>query len=114
MSPTLTHEAKIIGHPMRLAVVALLEFEHSPKELAALVGKPLGAVSYHVRDLAQAGTIRETRTEPRRGALEHFYRRSEEGEEAFKRIAKLLDVPPRKRQAQEAREAQLLEFLSAV
>jgi hypothetical protein len=36
----------------------------------------LGVVSYHVRELRTVTLIAETRTEPRRGALEHFYRRT--------------------------------------
>jgi DNA-binding transcriptional ArsR family regulator len=109
----LSYEARIISHPTRLSIMMLLEFEHSPNELAKLFGKPLGSVSYHVRDLRSHGAIRETRTEVRRGALEHFYSRSEEGEKAMRKIAQLIDVPARNRRSQEAREAQLLEFLSA-
>ena len=46
----------------------------SPRALAAALGEPLGNVSYHVRILRDLDCIELERTEPRRGALEHFYR----------------------------------------
>ena len=46
----------------------------SPNELARELGEPLGRVSYHVRTLADIGAIELVGTEPRRGAVEHFYR----------------------------------------
>jgi DNA-binding transcriptional ArsR family regulator len=46
----------------------------SPSELADALGEPLGNVSYHVRILRELDCIELVRTEPRRGALEHFYR----------------------------------------
>ena len=42
--------------------------------LARELDLPLGRVSYHIRLLADLGAIELVRTEPRRGALEHFYR----------------------------------------
>ena len=46
----------------------------SPNQLARELGLPLGRVSYHIRLLSDLGAIELVRTEPRRGALEHFYR----------------------------------------
>ncbi len=46
----------------------------SPNQLARELDLPLGRVSYHIRLLADLGAIELVRTEPRRGALEHFYR----------------------------------------
>jgi hypothetical protein len=46
----------------------------SPSELADALGEPLGNVSYHVRILRELDCLELVRTEPRRGALEHFYR----------------------------------------
>jgi DNA-binding transcriptional ArsR family regulator len=48
--------------------------EASPSELADALGEPLGNVSYHVRVLRELNCLELVRTEPRRGALEHFYR----------------------------------------
>jgi DNA-binding transcriptional ArsR family regulator len=42
--------------------------------MAGEFGVPLGTVSYHTRLLRDLGWIELVRTEPRRGALEHFYR----------------------------------------
>ena len=46
----------------------------SPNQLARELDLPLGRVSYHIRLLNDLGAIELVRTEPRRGALEHFYR----------------------------------------
>ena len=46
----------------------------SPNQLARELGLPLGRVSYHIRLLHDLGAIELVGTEPRRGALEHFYR----------------------------------------
>jgi DNA-binding transcriptional ArsR family regulator len=66
---------KAISHPIRHRVLVLLnERIASPNELANEIGESLGRVSYHVRQLAEVGAIELVRTEPRRGAVEHFYR----------------------------------------
>ncbi len=46
----------------------------SPSEIADALVEPLGNVSYHVRILRELDCVELVRTEPRRGALEHFYR----------------------------------------
>ncbi|HET6551357.1 MAG TPA: winged helix-turn-helix domain-containing protein [Solirubrobacter sp.] len=46
----------------------------SPGDLAVELGAPLGVVSYHVRMLREYDCVELVRTEPRRGALQHFYR----------------------------------------
>ncbi len=66
---------KAISHPLRHRLLSLLDNRTaSPNELARELGLPLGRVSYHIRLLAELGAIELVRTEPRRGALEHFYR----------------------------------------
>jgi DNA-binding transcriptional ArsR family regulator len=66
---------KAISHPLRHRLLGLLdERVASPNELARELDLPLGRVSYHIRLLADLGAIELVRTEPRRGALEHFYR----------------------------------------
>jgi DNA-binding transcriptional ArsR family regulator len=60
-----------------LRVRALAEFERveaSPSELAKAFEIGLSKMSYHVKVLKDCGAIRATRTEPRRGAVEHYYR----------------------------------------
>jgi DNA-binding transcriptional ArsR family regulator len=68
----LTHT---IGHPMRQRL--MLEYADgvtSPSRIAAAIGERLNLVSYHTHVLLKAGMIELVRTEPRRGAREHFYR----------------------------------------
>jgi DNA-binding transcriptional ArsR family regulator len=66
---------KAISHPIRHKVLLLLNDRvASPNEIANEIGESLGRVSYHVRQLAEVGAIELVRTEPRRGAVEHFYR----------------------------------------
>lgn len=66
---------KAISHPLRhRLLVQLNEREASPKQLADHLGESLGRVSHHVRVLDAIGAITLVRTEPRRGAVEHFYR----------------------------------------
>src|SRR4029079_9709992 len=66
---------KAISHPLRHRLLGLLDDRTaSANELARELGLPLGRVSYHIRLLADLGVIELVRTEPRRGALEHFYR----------------------------------------
>jgi DNA-binding transcriptional ArsR family regulator len=66
---------KAVSHPLRHRLLLLLnEREASPKQLANELGEPIGRVSHHIRSLAAIGAITLVRTEPRRGAVEHFYR----------------------------------------
>jgi DNA-binding transcriptional ArsR family regulator len=66
---------KAIGHPLRWQMLeALTEGEASPAQLARKFGEPVNLVAYHMGILAKAGGVELTRTEPRRGSTEHFYR----------------------------------------
>jgi DNA-binding transcriptional ArsR family regulator len=83
------------GHPVRLRALVLLEDEYSPKGLAEVMGDtPLGVVAYHVRMLRGYGLVEEVRTEPVRGAVEHFYHRTELADTLVAKLAALFDVPP--------------------
>jgi DNA-binding transcriptional ArsR family regulator len=68
--------AKALSHPLRQRILERLNAagEASPNELAGVLGAPLGNVAYHVRMLVALGCVELTRTRPRRGALEHYYR----------------------------------------
>ena len=67
--------AKALSHPLRAHVLAILnERVASPNQIANQLDEPLGNVSYHVKTLAEMGCIELVNTEPRRGAIEHFYR----------------------------------------
>lgn len=84
------------GHQIRIRALVLIEGERSPGDVAIALGESLGVVSYHVRMLRDYGLIELTRTEPRRGALQHYYQRTEYAEVVLSRMAPLLDLPPRK------------------
>jgi DNA-binding transcriptional ArsR family regulator len=68
--------AKALSHPLRRRVLERImdDGEASPNEVAKGLGAPLSTVSYHVHILRDLQCIELVRTEPRRGAVEHFYR----------------------------------------
>jgi DNA-binding transcriptional ArsR family regulator len=67
--------AKALAHPLRASILQRLgERVASPHDLALELGAPLGVVSYHVRMLRDYDCVELVRTEPRRGAVAHFYR----------------------------------------
>ena len=64
-----------LGHPIRIDALRILnERVASPSELAKELGKGLSQVSYHVKELRKGKCIELVKTEPRRGAVEHYYR----------------------------------------
>src|SRR6201995_6031451 len=67
--------AKALAHPLRARILQRLgERVASPGDLALELGAPLGVVSYPVRMLRDYVCGERVRLEPRRGALQHFYR----------------------------------------
>jgi DNA-binding transcriptional ArsR family regulator len=65
---------KALSHPLRVRMLTLLNQRvSSPSELAEELDEPLGNVSYHMRFLADLKMVKLVRTEPRRGAVEHYY-----------------------------------------
>jgi DNA-binding transcriptional ArsR family regulator len=68
---------KALDHILRQHILlATVAGEVSPNELSKALDEGLSQVSYHVKVLRDDcdGMIKETRTEPRRGAVEHYYR----------------------------------------
>ena len=66
---------KAISHPVRLRAIHILNSRvASPNEIAQEIGKDVNLVAYHVRELVKYDCVELVRTEPRRGATEHFYR----------------------------------------
>jgi DNA-binding transcriptional ArsR family regulator len=66
---------KGLAHPLRIQILRVVQDRvASPSEIAEELEAPLGNVSYHVRFLARVGLIELSSTEPRRGAVEHYYR----------------------------------------
>ena len=68
---------RALNHPLRgQLLIVLTEREASPNELANELGEGLSQTSYHIKVLRDLGLIELQRTEPRRGAVEHYYRAS--------------------------------------
>jgi DNA-binding transcriptional ArsR family regulator len=66
---------KALAHPLRENILAILnERVASPNELAKGLGEGLSQVSYHVKVLNECECLELVKTEPRRGAVEHYYR----------------------------------------
>lgn len=67
--------AKALAHPLRVHLLGILnERVTSPNQLAKELHEPLGNVSYHIKVLLDYKCVELVKTEPRRGAIEHFYR----------------------------------------
>jgi len=67
---------KALAHPLRWRILEILSErgEASPVEIARLLDQPLATISHHTRVLRDLRCIELTRTQPRRGAIEHYYR----------------------------------------
>ncbi len=70
--------AKALAHPLRVRILTSLhKGVSSPNQLSQELDEPLGNVSYHVKTLLEYDCVELVKTEPRRGAVEHFYRATE-------------------------------------
>jgi DNA-binding transcriptional ArsR family regulator len=66
---------KALAHPLRVQILTILnERMASPNELSKELEEGLSQVSYHVKVLKDFECIEMVKTEPRRGAVEHYYR----------------------------------------
>lgn len=66
---------KALSHRLRTRILVILnERSASPNELSKELQEGLSQVSYHFLELKKLGLIELEKTEPRRGAVEHFYR----------------------------------------
>ncbi len=66
---------KALAHELRVEILTILnERMASPNELANELEEGLSQVSYHVKVLKDYECITLVKTEPRRGAVEHYYR----------------------------------------
>ncbi len=67
--------AKALSHPLRVLILTVLNDRMaSPNELRKELDEGLSQVSYHVKVLKDFDMIEMVKTEPRRGAVEHYYR----------------------------------------
>jgi DNA-binding transcriptional ArsR family regulator len=70
---------KALGHPLRIGILTVLNDRMaSPNELSKELEEGLSQVSYHVKVLKDFDMIEMVKTEPRRGAIEHYYRAIDE------------------------------------
>lgn len=83
--------ARALIHPLRRQILeGMPENEAvSPSDLAERFDVSLGVTAYHVRKLAVMDLIELERTVPRRGAVEHYYRRTAGVGDALKSLEKL-------------------------
>jgi DNA-binding transcriptional ArsR family regulator len=66
---------KAMAHPLRVRIYRILcERVASPVQMADLIEQPLPNVAYHTGVLLEYDCIQLVETQPRRGAVEHFYR----------------------------------------
>lgn len=66
---------KAMANPLRWRLLlALDDGVASPIQLSRRLAEPLGRVSHHIRVLHALEAVELVATEPRRGAVEHFYR----------------------------------------
>lgn len=70
---------KGLGHPLRIGILTVLN-DHiaSPNELSKILEEGLSQISYHVKVLKDFDMIELVKTEPRRGAVEHYYKATSE------------------------------------
>ena len=67
--------AKALAHPVRVQILVDLNLAPmSPKEFVAQHGGSVSNVAYHFRELAKLECIECIDRQPRRGAVEHYYR----------------------------------------
>lgn len=68
---------KALGHSLRVEILAILNDRvASPNELSKELEEGLSQVSYHIKVLKDFEMIEMVKAEPRRGAVEHYYRAS--------------------------------------
>lgn len=68
---------KALAHPLRVEILAIFNDRMaSPNELSKELDEGLSQISYHVKVLRDFEMIEMVKTEPRRGAVEHYYKAS--------------------------------------
>jgi DNA-binding transcriptional ArsR family regulator len=95
-------KARALAHPTRVTILRdLLRpsaaiLARSPAELARDHDIAVSNVSFHMHALEELGAVKLTRTRPKRGSVEHFYRATGKvrldlgGDEALDQIAAVL------------------------
>ena len=85
-----------VGHRIRIEALAILnEGVRSPEEIAELIGEPTKKVSFHIKELLEAGSIELADTEQVRNTTRHYYRAVEM---PFYSDEEIEAMPPQQRQ----------------
>jgi hypothetical protein len=93
---------KALSHPLRLKIMALAEEgPTSPVMVSRLVDVALGVSSYHCSTLVKLGCLDLSRTQPRRGTLEHFYIPTDRGRDVLRIADEIVYGPPKKEEAKD-------------
>jgi hypothetical protein len=66
--------AKALAHPLRSHSATPRRARRQPRRARGRPRRPLGVLAYHVRMLREYDCVELVRTEPRRGALQHYYK----------------------------------------
>jgi predicted transcriptional regulator len=92
---------KALSHPLRAEAFRLIRDNGplSPRGVAKELEADVRTISYHVRKLREFNCIEEVDTRPVRGAIEHFYRATEEHMIDTEEWGELADVEPQMAQA---------------
>ena len=81
--------ARANTHPLRVSILEVLGIDSgrvlSPKDLSLELRSPLSTVNYHVTELRRSGLVEVVEEHQVRGAIEHFYRTVDTGEEKRRR-----------------------------
>jgi len=92
---------KALSHPLRAEAFRLIRDQGplSPRGLSKELEADVRAVSYHVRKLREFNCIEEVETRQVRGAIEHFYRATEEHMIDTEEWGELAEAEPQMAQA---------------
>jgi DNA-binding transcriptional ArsR family regulator len=87
---------KAMSHPLRAEAFRLIRDRGvlSPTEVSRELEADLKDVSYHVRKLKDFGCVEEVENRPVRGAVEHFYRATEQHMVDTEEWGELAEVEP--------------------
>jgi predicted transcriptional regulator len=90
---TTSPAVKALTHTIRRDVIeCVARGIDTPTAIAHETGQPLGLVAYHVRMLRDYGVLELARSEPRRGALQHFYGFTEQAVTDFEAVRDLANA----------------------
>lgn len=92
---------KAMSHPLRAEAFRLIRESGplSPREVARELEADLKDVSYHVRKLSEFACVEEVANRQVRGAVEHFYRATEQAMVDTEEWAELAEVEPQMAEA---------------